>query len=41
VVTDDPQRDCHLSCWCRNDDPDPEGGMRWEPETVPATRPDK
>lgn len=23
--------ECALSCWCRNDDPDPEGGMRWEP----------
>lgn len=39
-MIDDAERDCHLSCWCRNDDPDPEGGMRWEPEPVPATRPD-
>lgn len=40
-MTDETERDCHLTCWCRTDDPDPAGGMRWEPEAVPVIRPDE
>lgn len=32
-MTDD-ERGCKITCWCRNDDPDPAGAMRWYDNTT-------